>query len=74
MYSPKVNEKLIPAIYRRAKIEKKPMTKVVEDILSSDLFKVCYCHNCNNPIEVERGTTEAYCDKCESLVFLTAQK
>ena len=33
MYSPRISEDLIPLIYRRAKANKKPMTKVVDKIL-----------------------------------------
>lgn len=33
MYSPKIKEDLIPILYRIGKEEKKPMTKVVDDIL-----------------------------------------
>lgn len=72
MYSPKVSEKLIPIIYRRAKEERKPMTKVVNEILVAELYQTFYCHNCNNPIQAERGTKEGYCEKCESPVFLRA--
>ena len=34
MYSPKINEELIPELYRRGKSEGKPMTKVVNEILN----------------------------------------
>lgn len=33
MYSPKIKEDLIPYIYKIAKQQKKPMTKVVDEIL-----------------------------------------
>lgn len=35
MYSPKISEDLIPLIYKKAKEKKKPMTKVVNEIISS---------------------------------------
>lgn len=75
MYSPKVSEKLIPALYRKAKEQNKPMTELVNEILVADLFQTYYCQSCNNPIEAEKGCKIAYCDKCESPVFLrTAQQ
>ena len=37
MYSPKIRGDLIPVLYRLAKEEKKPMTKVVDQILREDL-------------------------------------
>ena len=36
-YSPKLREDLIPVLYRLAKQEKRPMTKVVDQILRDDL-------------------------------------
>jgi len=32
-YSPKLREDLIPVLYRLAKAEKRPMTKVIDQIL-----------------------------------------
>lgn len=40
MYSPKIAEDLIPKIYERAKKEKKPMTVLVNEILSKHLKEV----------------------------------
>ena len=37
MYSPKINEDFIPALYRLAKERKKPMTHLVNDILGKYL-------------------------------------
>jgi len=37
MYSPKINEEFIPALYRLAKERKKPMTQLVNDIISQYL-------------------------------------
>ena len=36
-YSPKIREDLIPVLYRLAKEEKRPMTKVVDQILREGL-------------------------------------
>ncbi len=33
MYSPKISEELVPALYWIAKEEKKPMTRLVNDII-----------------------------------------
>ncbi len=35
MYSPKISEELVPALYWIAKEEKKPMTRLVNDIIKS---------------------------------------
>lgn len=35
MYSPKISPSLIPLIYKKAKEQKKPMTKIVNEIISS---------------------------------------
>lgn len=37
MYSPKIKEDLIPLLYKLAREKKKPMTKVVDEILRSNL-------------------------------------
>jgi len=37
MYSPKISEDLIPLLYRRAKEENKPMTRLVNEILNNFL-------------------------------------
>jgi len=37
MYSPKINEEFIPALYRLAKERKKPMTQFVNEIIGNYL-------------------------------------
>ena len=74
MYSPKISEQLIPILYKRAKNEGKPMTRVVNEILSADLYKTYFCSNCNFPIEEEIGTKEGFCEYCQSPVFLKSAK
>jgi hypothetical protein len=37
MYSPKISEDLIPALYRLAKDRRKPMTRIVDKILRENL-------------------------------------
>lgn len=39
MYSPKIKPDLIPMLYLLAKQEKKPMTKIVDEILRKALRK-----------------------------------
>lgn len=40
MYSPKISEELIPIIYHKAKEQKRPMTKVVNDLLREVLIDI----------------------------------
>jgi hypothetical protein len=37
MYSPKIAEDLIPTLYRLAKHNRKPMTRIVDEILRENL-------------------------------------
>ena len=39
MYSPKVKEDLIPILYKLAKQEQKPMTKLVDEMLRAEIAK-----------------------------------
>jgi len=70
MYSPRIDEKHIPVLYRRAKREKKPMTSVVNEILSDYLYLTVHCQSCNAEIEIEDGAETAYCEFCECEVFI----
>lgn len=40
MYSPKINEELIPRIYRLGKLKKMPMTRLVNEILQRELSEM----------------------------------
>jgi len=40
MYSPKINEELIPRIYRLGKLKKMPMTRLVNEILQRALSEM----------------------------------
>ena len=40
MYSPKISEHLIPILYRLAKKQGKPMTKLVDEILREKLSEL----------------------------------
>ena len=70
MYSQSIEERLIPVLYRVAKADKKPMTKVVNEILTNDLFVIKFCRNCNSEITVEKTEKTAFCSFCESEVYL----
>ena len=37
MYSPKINEDLIPILYRLAKREHKPMTKLLDELIRAEI-------------------------------------
>jgi hypothetical protein len=39
MYSPKVSEDLVPQLYKLAKEKKRPMTKVLDEIIRDKLFE-----------------------------------
>lgn len=39
MYSPKIKESLIPRLYAIAKVHKKPMTEIVNDMLEKEIGK-----------------------------------
>ena len=40
MYSPKIDEELIPRIYRLGKLKKVPMTRLVNDILQRGVLEI----------------------------------
>ena len=40
MYSPKIDEELIPRIYRLGKLKKMPMTRLVNEILQRQLSEM----------------------------------
>ena len=39
MYSPKIDEDLIPVLYKMAKAQSRPMTKIVNDIIRRAITK-----------------------------------
>lgn len=39
MYSPKIDEDLIPLLYKMAKAQSRPMTKIVNDIIGKAIAK-----------------------------------
>lgn len=79
MYSPKIAEDLIPKLYIRAKDENKRMTKLVDEILRDNMTryeelyeerKVTVCGSCLVPLETDDNQKEAYCDRCQTTVFV----
>jgi hypothetical protein len=40
MYSPKIKEELIPVLYQFAKVNKIPMTRLVNEIIEKWLFEM----------------------------------
>jgi hypothetical protein len=75
MYSPKIREDLIPIIYKKSKLVEKTMTKIVDDILRTELIDnndedtIYKCCSCNMQVDVVDGET-GFCDHCESIVFI----
>ena len=39
MYSPKIKEDLIPILYKLAKLEGKPMTALIDEMLRAEIAK-----------------------------------
>jgi DNA-directed RNA polymerase subunit RPC12/RpoP len=70
MYSPRIAEKHIPVIYRRAKDKGIPMTRLVNEILEDSLYEIVHCQSCSAEIEIEQGTETFYCEYCECEVFI----
>lgn len=38
VYSPRIAEDLIPALFRMARVQDRPMTKIVDEVLREELF------------------------------------
>lgn len=83
MYSPKIAEDLIPKLYIRAKVEKRPMTALVDEILRKDMElyedersgkTMNICGSCLLSLEVDDGQREAYCEKCQTTVFVQCKQ
>jgi hypothetical protein len=58
LYSPKIDDSLIPIIYQKAKSEKKPMTKIVNQILKEKLCEKVEDKPTITSTTVESTTTE----------------
>jgi len=62
MYSPKIDEELIPRLYRLRKLKKIPMTRLVNEILRSVL----------PGLEEEEGKKEPACLNTDKAITLRA--
>lgn len=51
MYSPKIEEDLIPVLYKLAKQMGKPMTRLVDEILRKELSKIRIFNKCRDTEE-----------------------
>jgi hypothetical protein len=69
MYTPKIKEQLIYRLYKEARKLNKPMTKIVNGIIEEH-FKT-KCRNCLSECEIDEDSETAYCEFCESEVFVT---
>lgn len=69
MYSPQINEKYIPFLYKEAKEKGKPMTKLVSEIVENYFLKV-KCKNCQSEIILDMPSETAYCEFCECITFV----
>ena len=80
MYTPKIKEDLIPILYKKAKEVKKPMTRLIDELLRPLLIKdevvkdevliKSICASCKSEIDADDGQHEAFCEKCEAIVAL----
>ena len=76
MYSPKISDDLIPVLYKKAKLQRKPMTKLVDELIRSalevkDQSIIRYkCSKCYSVIDADIDQDTAYCDICETIVPL----
>ena len=69
MYSPRIKEKYIPYLYKEAKALNIPMTDIVNDVIEDYLLKV-KCRNCLKEIILDVPSETAYCNYCDSEVFV----
>ena len=75
MYSPKIKEELIPVLYKKAKLQKIPMTRLVDNLIRSALEvreqQLRYkCSSCKSVIDADYNQHEAYCDICQTITQL----
>lgn len=76
MYSPKVNPKFISDLYKEAKRQKLPMTKLINEAIKNYLYKA-RCKNCLSVIELDEPSDIGFCSFCETnvlLLYLSNQK
>ena len=65
---------MMDMLCRRAKEEGKSITHIIDEMLRSLLTngnaEMLICSNCRNEIDYEISDNKAYCDYCESVVFV----
>jgi len=69
MYSPKINEELIPILYRIAKTLKRPMTKLVNEMIAESLarYNVSAEPNSRYTRNASNGVPNVPCPVCREL-------
>jgi hypothetical protein len=74
MYSPKIKTDLIPILYRMAEENKKPMTRIVDELLRPVLIEheakraIPYCMSCYSKLDIDKAHPQAtaFCRQCKS--------
>jgi DNA-directed RNA polymerase subunit RPC12/RpoP len=76
VYSPQIKPDLVTIIYKKAQLEKKSMTDIVDTLLRPQLVEgtsdnaIYKCHSCKTEIDIVVEDDKGYCDHCESVVFV----
>jgi DNA-directed RNA polymerase subunit RPC12/RpoP len=73
MYSPQLADDLITELYLEAKRRKKPMTKVLNDIVRfyfSSETVIKHCLNCRTEVTSDHNQNTGFCEFCDSEVFI----
>jgi hypothetical protein len=73
MYSPKISDKFIPPLYRKAKQEGVPMTKLIDKIVelffAEEVPTISQCPNCCPNSTAHLNHQESYCTTCGVIVL-----
>lgn len=73
MYSPKISERFIPLLYRKAKREGVPMTKLIDKIVemffAEEVPTISECPNCCPDTKIHLNYEESYCTTCGIVVL-----
>jgi hypothetical protein len=72
MYSPKISDRFIPLLYRKAKQEGVPMTKLIDKIVemffAEEVPTISECSTCNPESKLYLDYEECYCTTCGIVV------
>jgi hypothetical protein len=72
MYSPKISDKFIPPLYRKAKQEGVPMTKLIDKIVemffAQEVPTITQCPTCCPESRMYLEYEESYCTTCGIVV------